>query len=123
MSRPGERGDRSIALFLLALLLFSPLILSIFSQEEFLFGLPLLYIYLFTAWGAIIAAVAWSAWRERDKSGGHEQGKTSEISYGGTHDSSLMMSSVKNKEDALLPETNRSKNVEANNVKGDNDAG
>ncbi len=67
MSRPGEKGERSIALFLLALLLFSPLILSIFNKEDLFFGLPPLYAYLFSAWGGIIAAVGWSAWRGRDK--------------------------------------------------------
>ncbi|WP_120496917.1 hypothetical protein [Kiloniella sp. EL199] len=61
MSRPGDKGDRSIALFLLALLLFSPLFLSIFSDEKLLWGLPPLFLYLFAAWGGVIAAVAWSA--------------------------------------------------------------
>ena len=67
MSRPGEKGERSIALFLLALLLFSPLVLSIFNQGDFFFGLPPLFAYLFFAWGGIIAAIAWSAWKGRGK--------------------------------------------------------
>ncbi len=66
MSRPGDKGDRSIALFLLALLLFSPLFLSIFSDEKLVWGLPPLFLYLFAAWGGIIAAVAWSASRDAD---------------------------------------------------------
>ena len=65
MNRPGERGDRSIALFLLALLLFSPLFLSLFSSEKLFLGFPPLFLYLFTAWGGIIAAVGWSAWRDK----------------------------------------------------------
>ncbi|WP_085900002.1 hypothetical protein [Kiloniella majae] len=66
MSRPGDKGDRSIALFLLALLLFSPLFLSIFSDEKLVWGLPPLFLYLFAAWGGIIAAVAWSASKDAD---------------------------------------------------------
>ena len=69
MSRPGERGDRSIALFLLALLLFSPLFLSIFSSEKLFFGFPPLFLYLFAAWGGVIASVGWSAWRDQDEVG------------------------------------------------------
>ncbi len=67
MSRPGEKGDRSVALFLLALLLFSPLFVSIFSSEELFLGLPPLFLYLFAAWGGIIAAVGWSASRDKDE--------------------------------------------------------
>ncbi|WP_421779982.1 hypothetical protein [Kiloniella litopenaei] len=66
MSRPGDKGDRSIALFLLALLLFSPLFLSIFSGEKLIWGLPPLFLYLFAAWGGIILAVAWSASKDAD---------------------------------------------------------
>ncbi|MCZ4279265.1 hypothetical protein O4H49_00660 [Kiloniella laminariae] len=65
MRRPGEKADRSIALFLLAVLLFSPLVLSIFSQETLFLGLPPLFAYLFAAWGAVILAVGWSSWREQ----------------------------------------------------------
>ncbi|WP_417453855.1 hypothetical protein [Kiloniella sp.] len=70
MRRPGDKGDRSIALFLLALLLFSPLFLSIFSSEKLIWGFPPLFLYLFTVWGGIILAVAWSASKDADDSTG-----------------------------------------------------
>jgi hypothetical protein len=56
-----RRRDRLIGLFLLALVLLNPPILWLFGRGSVLFGLPLLYVYLFTAWLAVIAAVAWIA--------------------------------------------------------------
>jgi hypothetical protein len=61
MIRPGLVGERAIALFLLALLAFNPPILSIFSAEAFVLGLPLLYVYLFCAWAGVIALVGLQA--------------------------------------------------------------
>ena len=60
MSRAGV-GARSVALFLLALLLVMPPVLSIFSAEALLFGVPLLFVYLFVAWGGIILLIATTA--------------------------------------------------------------
>ena len=57
----GRAGEWSLARFLLALLAFSLLILSIFNLRAFLFGIPLLYVYLFLAWGGIIALLAMTA--------------------------------------------------------------
>lgn len=57
MNRPGTVGERAVALFILAFLAFNPPILSIFSAEVFLFGLPLLYVYLFCVWAGIILLV------------------------------------------------------------------
>ena len=61
MVRPEVRRERSLGLFLLGLLLFSPALLSIFGLERFLAGLPLLYLYLFAAWAALIALMALNA--------------------------------------------------------------
>jgi hypothetical protein len=47
-------SERAVALFLLAVLAFSPFVLSIFNVPAFLFGIPLLYVYLFLAWGVEI---------------------------------------------------------------------
>ncbi len=58
MDRPGSIGERAIALFLLAFLAFNPPLLSIFSADRMPLGVPLLYLYLFCAWAAIIALVA-----------------------------------------------------------------
>ncbi len=56
-----RRRDRLIGLFLLALVLLNPPILWLFGRGSALFGLPLLYVYLFAAWLAVVAAVAWIA--------------------------------------------------------------
>jgi len=47
-----------IALFLLAVLLLTPPLLIIFNQPTRLFGVPLLYLYLFVVWAVLIALVA-----------------------------------------------------------------
>ena len=55
MSGNGTPGERWIVLFLLGALAFSPPLLSIFSVDAMIFGIPVLYVYLFVAWGALIA--------------------------------------------------------------------
>jgi hypothetical protein len=57
MHGPGSIGERAIALFLLAFLAFNPPLLSIFSSDQILFGVPLLYLYLFCAWAGVIALI------------------------------------------------------------------
>ncbi|MFC4353462.1 hypothetical protein ACFOW6_18115 [Fodinicurvata halophila] len=49
---------RSVAFFLLAVLLFNPPLLLVFDQAVQLFGLPLLFVYLFASWGLIIVLIA-----------------------------------------------------------------
>jgi len=60
-ARTGLASERAVALFLLAVLAFSPFVLSIFNVPAFLFGIPLLYVYLFLAWAAVIALLAMTA--------------------------------------------------------------
>ena len=48
-------AQRLVALFVLGCLLFSYPLLSLFNTGGTLWGIPLLYIYLFGAWGALIA--------------------------------------------------------------------
>lgn len=61
--RKGLAGQRLVAVFLIGLLLFNFPLLSLFDRTEPLFGLPPLHVYLFVAWGALIALVAWIAER------------------------------------------------------------
>ena len=61
MARPEARGERSLGLFALGLLIFNPPVLSIFSVEIEVFGLPLLYLYLFVAWALLIGLLALNA--------------------------------------------------------------
>jgi len=58
-----RRRDRLIGLFLLALVLLNPPLLMLFGGGDTVFGLPLLYVYIFAAWLLIIGAVAWIAER------------------------------------------------------------
>ncbi len=57
--------QRMIGLFLLGVfLLYSPL-LSVFDTNAELLGLPVIYIYLFSTWVALIALIAWLVERGR----------------------------------------------------------
>lgn len=58
MTRPGMTRDRWIALFLFGVLAFSPPVLLVFSAEVTVLGVPLLYLYIFIAWLALILTVA-----------------------------------------------------------------
>lgn len=53
-----RRGERLIGLFLLALLLFSPVAVALFARPAMPLGIPLLALYVFAAWGAVIALLA-----------------------------------------------------------------
>ena len=46
--------DRLIALFLFGAVLISPPLLAIFRAEAFVFGIPLLFFYLFAGWAFLI---------------------------------------------------------------------
>jgi len=48
-------AQRLVALFVLGCLLFSYPLLSLFNTGGTLWGIPLLYVYLFGAWGVLIA--------------------------------------------------------------------
>ncbi len=66
--RPGIAGARSVALFLLGLVVLNPPFLAIFSTDTTVLGVPLLYLYIFLAWGALIALVRLAARPGRDSS-------------------------------------------------------
>ena len=51
-------GDRLVALFLLGLALFSPPALAIFNFEVLIAGMPVLFVYLFGAWLALVVLIA-----------------------------------------------------------------
>ncbi len=64
-TRPRRSAEKSVALFLLGLVCFTPPLLGIFGMPERVFGLPVLYLYLFAVWGALIALAARIAGRRR----------------------------------------------------------
>jgi hypothetical protein len=61
MSDFESKGQRFVALCMLGVLLFNYPILALFNVSGVLFGVPVLYAYMFIAWGALIALMAWIA--------------------------------------------------------------
>jgi hypothetical protein len=66
MRRPNETGERLFVLFLLGVFLFNPPLVSIFDLPLPVFGIPLLYVYLFACWGALLLLVAVIIEKSRD---------------------------------------------------------
>lgn len=53
-----RKGQQLLALFFLGSLLFNYPMLSIFSTHGMVFGIPILYIYIFISWAAIVGLTA-----------------------------------------------------------------
>ncbi|MEZ5788998.1 MAG: hypothetical protein R3D62_21490 [Xanthobacteraceae bacterium] len=58
MIRRGLTGERLSALFLLGLVLLLPPLIGVFDKPVLVAGIPLLYLYLFAAWGGLILLTA-----------------------------------------------------------------
>jgi hypothetical protein len=65
MSEFVSKGPRFVALCMLGLLLFNYPILALFNVPGTLFGIPLLYAYIFIGWAALIAMMAFVAEADR----------------------------------------------------------
>ena len=63
MQEPESRAQRMIALCMLGFVLFNFPVLALFNVAETVFGVPVLYVYIFAAWTALIALMAWVAER------------------------------------------------------------
>ena len=61
MSDFESKGQRFVALCMLGLLLFNYPILPLFNVSGTVFGVPVLYAYIFIAWAMLIALMAWLA--------------------------------------------------------------
>ena len=59
MTRDNKQNKRLVALFLFGCVLLNYPILSLFNLEIMIFGLPLLYVYIFCIWGSLIGLAAW----------------------------------------------------------------
>ena len=57
------KSQRFVALCMLGMVLFNFPILALFNVQATLFGVPLLYAYIFMAWAALIALMALTAER------------------------------------------------------------
>ena len=65
MFRPIVKSQRLVALFLLGVLLFNYPLLALFNRARRLFGIPLLYVYIFGAWALFIGLLALVVERKR----------------------------------------------------------
>jgi len=60
-----KRGQRFVALCILGVLLFNYPVLALFNVPGTFFGVPVLYAYLFIAWGALVGLMAILAGKDR----------------------------------------------------------
>jgi len=58
MTKTSRGAPRLVGLFLLGCLLFNYPLLALFNVRASVFGIPLLYAYLFAAWALLIALLA-----------------------------------------------------------------
>lgn len=58
MHDPSATRARLVALFLLGTVLFGYPLLAVFNVPGTVFGVPVLYAFLFAAWAALVALVA-----------------------------------------------------------------
>ena len=63
------KGRRLIALFVLGCLLFNFPVLSLFNVAAAVLGVPVLYAYIFAAWGLPVALMALAAESRREARG------------------------------------------------------
>jgi hypothetical protein len=61
MNELESKGQRFVVLCMLGMLLFNYPILALFNVSGSLFGVPVLYAYLFIAWAALVALMAYVA--------------------------------------------------------------
>jgi hypothetical protein len=61
MNELESKGQRFMALCMLGMVLFNYPILALFNVSGSLFGVPVLYVYLFIAWAALVALMAYVA--------------------------------------------------------------
>jgi hypothetical protein len=65
MMRPTIRSQRLAALFLLGALLFNYPLLAVFNRTAEVFGIPVLYAYIFFSWALLIGLLALVVERSR----------------------------------------------------------
>jgi hypothetical protein len=58
MIRPSIKGQRLVALFLLGFLLLNYPLLNLFAGPTRVFGVPVLYAYVFAVWALLISLMA-----------------------------------------------------------------
>lgn len=59
MREPNIDPQKLVATFLLGAVLFNYPILSLFNRAAAILGIPVVYAYIFLAWGGLIALTVW----------------------------------------------------------------
>ncbi|HET6757308.1 MAG TPA: hypothetical protein VFH21_06825 [Burkholderiales bacterium] len=65
MTRYSAIGQRLVVLFFFGVLLFNYPLLYLFNRSGEVIGIPILYTYIFIAWGLLIAAFAFVVEKSR----------------------------------------------------------
>ena len=74
--RESRRTERLVVLVFIATLVFNYPLLELFSGRELLFGIPILYFFLFASWAFIIACIGLTMIEGRgEDSGRHSNSK------------------------------------------------
>lgn len=68
------KAERLVALFLVGWIGFNPPILALFGVPRLVFGLPVLFVYLFFGWAAVIGLAALIVERGAPETGGAPAG-------------------------------------------------
>jgi len=58
MTKDSIRNRRLVGVFLLGIILFNYPVLSLFNLTYLVFGIPILYLYTFCSWAALIGMIA-----------------------------------------------------------------
>jgi hypothetical protein len=66
MAEPAKRAPRLVALCMLGCLLLNYPILALFNVPRAVFGIPLLYVYIFIVWALLIVLMALTVERRGD---------------------------------------------------------
>jgi len=66
MRRDIAPAARVVAVFLLGCLAFGYPLLALFNAPARVLGVPVLYLYVFGAWAALILLIAWAVSRARE---------------------------------------------------------
>ncbi len=66
MAEPEKRAPRLVALCMLGCVLFNYPILALFNVPGAVFGIPVLYMYVFVAWALLIALMVLAVERGSD---------------------------------------------------------
>jgi hypothetical protein len=59
MGTDDKKAQRLVAICMLGFLLFNYPILALFNKPTLFLGIPLIYAYIFAAWGLLVAGMAW----------------------------------------------------------------